>query len=76
MGTTRMKRETELANQDSGHPGAPVTVSNDEIARRAYALYLARGCGPGQDVEDWLRAEQELAGAAVVARTGEGADVT
>jgi DUF2934 family protein len=35
-------------------------VSNDDVAQRAYTLYLARGCEPGKDVEDWLQAEQEL----------------
>ena len=40
------------------------TVSNnqDVIAQRAYALYLARGREDGHDLEDWLRAEQELRG--------------
>lgn len=31
------------------------------IARRAYELYLARGGEHGRDIEDWLRAENELA---------------
>lgn len=37
------------------------TTEND-IARRAYDLYLARGREDGHDVEDWLRAERELNG--------------
>ena len=31
-----------------------------EIAGRAYALFEARGCVHGHDVEDWLAAEAEL----------------
>jgi len=31
-----------------------------EIARRAYEIYLERGSGPGQDLDDWLQAEREL----------------
>jgi Protein of unknown function (DUF2934) len=31
-----------------------------EVARRAYSLYEARGCGDGRDVEDWLLAERQL----------------
>src|ERR1700680_971285 len=31
-----------------------------EITRLAYALYLLRGCEPGRDVEDWVKAEEEL----------------
>ena len=34
--------------------------SREDIARRAYELYTQRGCEPGKDVEDWIRAEQEL----------------
>ena len=38
----------------------PTPVADDNIAHRAYDFYLARGCEHGHDVEDWLRAEQEL----------------
>ena len=34
--------------------------SRDEIARLAYHLYETRGRRDGQDVDDWLAAEQEL----------------
>ena len=36
--------------------------SGEEIARRAYELYLQRGGEHGKDVEDWARAEKELSG--------------
>ena len=36
------------------------TITKDAIARRAYALYLARGAQEGHDLEDWLQAEREL----------------
>ncbi len=35
--------------------------SPDRIAARAYELYLARGGSDGQDFDDWLAAERELA---------------
>jgi hypothetical protein len=35
-------------------------LPREEIERRAYELYLARGGEPGQELEDWLRAEREL----------------
>ena len=35
-------------------------LSKEDIAHRAYELYTQRGCKPGQDVEDWVRAENEL----------------
>ena len=34
----------------------------EEIAKRSYELYLARGAQPGHEVEDWLAAEAELSG--------------
>ena len=33
----------------------------EEIRRRAYELYEARGREDGHDLEDWLRAEAEIA---------------
>ena len=35
-------------------------VSEEEIARRAYERWQARGCPPGDGSEDWRAAEQEL----------------
>lgn len=32
----------------------------DEVARRAYEIFLARGGEPGRDLDDWLQAELEL----------------
>ena len=34
--------------------------SGEDIARRAYELYLQRGGEQGKDIEDWIRAEKEL----------------
>jgi len=33
---------------------------HEQIAKRAYELYLERGCRQGCDVEDWVDAEREL----------------
>jgi len=33
-----------------------------QIRQRAYELYQERGCTPGQEDEDWVRAEQEVRG--------------
>ena len=37
-----------------------VVIPHEEIARRAYELFLARGSEHGRDLDDWLRAEREL----------------
>ena len=38
----------------------PATVTDGNIAHRAYDLYVARDREDGHDVEDWLQAEREL----------------
>ena len=43
----------------------------DEIARRAYELYLQRGSVPGHETDDWLQAEAELAAEAAGENEGE-----
>jgi hypothetical protein len=35
--------------------------TQDQIAARAYEIYLERGSTPGDPMQDWLRAERELA---------------
>ena len=39
----------------------------EQIAKRAYELYEARGRENGHDLEDWLRAESEIMGRAAKA---------
>jgi len=39
----------------------------EQIARRAYELYEARGREDGHDLDDWLRAEAEITGEAAIA---------
>ena len=41
-------------------PNRSAQATEGDIARRAYELYLTRGCEHGHDVEDWLQAEREL----------------
>ena len=40
--------------------GGQLAPTHYEIAQLAFSLYEARGRQDGHDVEDWLRAEQEL----------------
>jgi DUF2934 family protein len=68
MAKTRHKRTASTANdtgpQFSGDTTAAV-MDRERVAQRAYELYLARGRGDGQDVDDWLCAERELRGESV-----------
>ena len=38
----------------------PETPLDEQIAKRAYALWEADGCPEGADVQHWLRAEAEM----------------
>jgi hypothetical protein len=42
-------------------------LSKEDIAHRAYELFVQRGSASGRDIEDWLRAEKELTGESVAA---------
>ena len=41
-------------------PEAERTMNSEDVARRAFELYLARGGAEGDALSDWYRAEQEL----------------
>jgi hypothetical protein len=68
MTTTPSKRAPKKASSESRKPGtrrpkrsAPaLKPAHEEIATRAYGIYLADG--GGDDVAHWLRAERELSG--------------
>ena len=45
------------------------TVSDEEIARRAYEIWQSRGCPPSDGSEDWQAAKEELT-AARIGRNG------
>jgi hypothetical protein len=73
-GTTKRTATKKATNVDLGAPAASADdraagvsaaaapVSSAAIAERAFALYCERGGAHGFDLEDWLRAERELAG--------------
>jgi hypothetical protein len=50
---------TEEANKTTESPLARPT--EEEIALRAYNIYLQRGEAEGNPADDWLQAERELA---------------
>ena len=52
---TRKKTNNATASRESPDLSA-------EIARRAYEIWLNEGAGHGHDLDNWLRAERELAG--------------
>lgn len=67
MAPAMVKRSTHRGNgtttaQATG--GASVSLRNaptrEEIERRAFEIYLARGTRPGSPDQDWTQAEREL----------------
>lgn len=58
-----LKKKTVAAKVTVRPPDAnSISVSHTDIARRAYELFLSRGCTHGRDLDDWLQAETELRG--------------
>lgn len=59
---TQVQREIVVPKRPSGKVAMmpEAALSQDTIRTRAYELYENRGCEPGQDQQDWIRAEQEL----------------
>lgn len=58
MKTTTKKTTTSKAKASS--PKTKKKVGFEEIQKRAYEIYLERGCVEGFEQEDWKRAESEL----------------
>jgi hypothetical protein len=52
---SRTKRNTFVHSEPF-----PILSCKEDIRCRAYELYVARGQGPGQELDDWLQAEREL----------------
>jgi hypothetical protein len=66
-----MVRETgtSKSSQKAEQAGPAIQISKtdwdyERISRRAYELYEQRGRQEGRDLEDWLKAEQQLVGPA------------
>lgn len=53
------KSQTKSAQQRKD-ASAGQRPTHDQIKRRAHQIYLERGARPGNELDDWLRAEREL----------------
>ena len=51
---------TATAAPPTAAPVLKLAPTREQIALRAYELYLSRGSEPGHESEDWLAAEAEL----------------
>ena len=55
---TRSRRVSSNKAATTSTHGAPPTI--EEIRQRAHQIFLERRGTPGSELDDWLRAEQEL----------------
>jgi hypothetical protein len=56
-----MRKTREMSSPKVGKTRATKKLpSHEEIAERAYHIYLSRAGAPGNPFEDWTRAEHEL----------------
>lgn len=66
--TAQPTEVTSYASSAGAKPGQiaqalkRAAVDHHHIAQRAYEVYEQRGRQDGQDLQDWLKAEHELAG--------------
>ena len=59
--TTKPVPRKRTGNPEPAESPAPdVQISQDEIAKRAFEKFAARGYVHGFDQQDWLDAEEEL----------------
>lgn len=65
--TARSRSNSNTANENATISGDAVTMNSprrppteEEIAMRAYHIYMERGGTEGNPTDDWLRAEREL----------------
>jgi hypothetical protein len=56
MPTTRNASSPKVAKSRT----AKKSPAREEVALRAYEIYLERGGAPGNPLDDWTRAEREL----------------
>ena len=62
------KRSASMQIMQPETSGASTGFHPDEsdIAFRAHEIFVERGSGPGQDLDDWLQAERELMASSLV----------
>lgn len=58
-----MAARSSIIPRKSNKPAESEPVpQEDRIRQRAYELYLERGGADGNELDDWLRAEDEISG--------------
>ena len=58
--TTQRYGTQQTHGQEHPVQTAVPMYTHEDIARRAYEIYVEKGCQQGQSEQNWLQAEQEL----------------
>jgi|GEM_PF-1947146 len=58
--TSQASGESSPAGRNGNTPEIQMTLNHDQIAQRAFAIWVARGKPMGQDQQNWADAERQL----------------
>jgi hypothetical protein len=58
--TTAPRKSDAVSPRPAASASSKKRPTQEEIAKKAYEIYLRRGGTPGNETEDWLQAEREL----------------
>jgi Protein of unknown function (DUF2934) len=61
LSSTTIKNLSDTRGSDPAGSNVPFQRQEEMVRRRAYELWLERGCPEGSPDDDWYRAEQEFA---------------
>ena len=64
-----MSKTKEAPAPKSRKTASKSKPTQDQIAARAYEIYLERGATPGDPMQDWLQAERDLSAPAKKSRS-------
>jgi hypothetical protein len=59
-GATMKKKATKRSPASKPQTQVEMKITHDQIAQRAYEIWLAKGRPPGQEEQNWREAEAEL----------------
>jgi Protein of unknown function (DUF2934) len=57
---TRIRQGNSVRENHTTKTTQGVVPTVEEIRHRAQEIFIARGGGPGKELDDWLRAEEQL----------------
>ena len=61
MIVSKVQKQSKVKTSPASKSAAPeISATNDKIRERAFQLYEGRGRQPGNDTQDWLRAELQI----------------